>query len=483
MADFAVGDSVRFERRFSPGDFTAFSRLSGDANRLHHDAGFAERSQFGRPIVPLHMTLAPLSMIAGMIFPGEPSLYLGHEVSAVGPVFYDEPVSYSARIEAVNETHRVLTLRVLALHRMDVVLDATMRVRALVAEWDSPAPTQIRKASAARTALVTGATGDIGSAICVALAKLGWNLLLQDRKAGERRARLEQRLSLAGVKADFVSADLSDPKGRATLGASVSKHDDIALVVHAASPGVDADVSALVAVNFTALREITAAVLPQMLLGQSGSVVLLGSSATEYTTRGWEAYAGAKCMAGNLVDGIERSYAKYGVRGLTLMPGLVATRFSESFRGDSSALLPEEVAEALVRLASAPESASNVVMIEPGREVRGRSGFHSGSAAPAPAARAAPAAASPEPATSGSVATGAVTVIARELLRLPQSMDLADAALGITPGWDSLRHIELLLAIESKLQIRFAGDEMEHSHSLATLEALAERKLSEKRPR
>src|SRR6185436_16589741 len=98
FVNFSVGDSVSFTRRFSQADFDMFSRLSGDQNVLHHDAAVAAGSQFKRPILPLHITAAPLSAVAGMIFPGEPSLYLEHHLRAVGPAFYDEELTYSARI-------------------------------------------------------------------------------------------------------------------------------------------------------------------------------------------------------------------------------------------------------------------------------------------------------------------------------------------------------------------------------------------------
>ena len=207
--DFSTGDYVTFERSYSLADFAAFSTLSGDKNPLRCDADFGAKSSFGRLIVPMHITLAPLSMIAGMVFPGEPSLYLGHEVRATAPVYYDERIRYSARIETINPVERVLGLRVLALRGDEVVLDAAMRVQALVSEWKTPPALPVCKASQPALAVVTGAAGEIGSAIACGLGAKGWRLLLQDRGKEEPRRRLMARLAGLEAKAEFVAADLA----------------------------------------------------------------------------------------------------------------------------------------------------------------------------------------------------------------------------------------------------------------------------------
>jgi NADP-dependent 3-hydroxy acid dehydrogenase YdfG/acyl dehydratase/acyl carrier protein len=481
IGSFAVGDYVTFERSYSLVDFDAFSALSGDTNPLHHDFDYAARSPFIRPIVPLHLTLAPLSMIAGMVFPGAPSIYLGHEVWAARPVYYEETLCYSARVEAVNISHRVLTLRVLALRGKEVVLDAVLRVQCHSARWTTPPALPVHKGSQPSVAVVTGATGEIGSAISRALAKRGWRLVLQDRGGSERRIQLKRYLSSVQAVATFVTADLASVEGMTALATAVSSMDDIALIVHAASPLVTASVEELVAVNFTALKRMLDVVLAKLLARQSGTVVLIGSTATEYALPGWEAYAGAKSMAASLISGIERSYASYGVRGLNIMPGLVATRFSESYRGDSPALLPEEVAEEFLRIITDRDAAGNTVLLEVGRHSRGHLGFHELTDTVSP-----PSVITPVRTEGSSIAksNGAspslVAATIRRVLTLAEGTDLTDAGVGITPGWDSLKHIELLLEIESALGINFVSGEIEAAHHFSTLDALCRKKLADK---
>lgn len=479
----AVGDYVAFERCFTPQDFAAFSAISGDTNALHHDPERAAMSIYGEPIVPLHLTLSPLSMIAGMALPGEPSLYLGHEVRAIAPVLYGQTLCYSARVEAVNLSHRILTLRVLAVHGASVVLDATMRVRCLTEEWGTAPALPIRNSERPGLAVITGGTGDIGGALALRLAKSGWRLLLQDRGPGERRARLEKHLQRLNADTAFLTADLSTESGRAALASSVAGAEDLGLLLHTASPGVDAPLDALVGVNYKALRQTAEAALPRLLSRQRGAVVMLSTIAAERPLSGWEDYAAVKNMAAGFVDNLERSYSAYGVRGLTFMPGLVATRFSDAFRGKTPALAPEEVAEAVLAAVGDLQAKGNTIALDVSSMRRGHRGFHTvlhESPGADPAEQQTTALHVTDAEVNRQPERAAVIAVLQKCLRCKDASQLTEARLGQTPGWDSLKHIEILLSLERTLGLRFASGEIESTHSAPSLEALCRKKLAEK---
>lgn len=482
--DFAVGDYVSLRRRFSAEDFEAFSRLSGDRNPLHHDVDYATASEFGRTIVPLHLIAAPLSMIAGMMIPGEPALYLDHKLRAVRPVFYGDEITYSARVIATNRSHRILTLRVIAFRDRTVVLDGEMRVQVREQAWRSTPPVEIANAVTEKLAVVTGAAGAIGSAISLGLAKAGWGLVLHYRSDPAKAEALGEACEREGVKVELVKGSLSTAKDHARLAERLTRDVDRqpTALVHAASPPIDAKLDELAAVNYTALAELTDAMLPGMLRRQQGAVVLIGSSALETAPPGWEHYVAAKSMALSLVNTIHRNYAAYGVTGLTVALGYVRTAFSKPHRAASAAtLLPEEVAETVVACLADPAGAGGTYLVlEPNRLRRGSFGFRDAMHAASPSAVADPASATAtagaEPAAQGDAQD--LTRLIHRFFRLDSGTDLREGGLGLTPGWDSLRQIELLLTIERDFGISFDSAEIDRTYHYADLEALWRQKMA-----
>jgi aminoglycoside N3'-acetyltransferase/acyl carrier protein len=73
--------------------------------------------------------------------------------------------------------------------------------------------------------------------------------------------------------------------------------------------------------------------------------------------------------------------------------------------------------------------------------------------------------------------------LVRQLLKLPANADLSEAALGVTPGWDSLKQIEILVSLESEFDIRFLSSEMESLHRFTDLDSLCRTKLAERASR
>lgn len=466
FADFQVGDFAIFDKRFDADAFAAFSDLSGDANPLHHDAAYAAASEFEKPIVPMHMTMAPMSRIAGMIFPGDPSLYLGHEIRSSLPVFYGDQMTYSAQVIAINPTLRTLTIRVLVCRDADVVLDAEMRVMSRVETWEATANASDHRDLPVGYVLITGATGEIGTALSLAAAHRGCNLLLVDRGAGTKRTALADVLKpvlIKGQQVVHLTADLADADAVTGLCADLVKRGDVAHVIHAASPPLDASLGDLVQVNFAALRDISQAVLPSMLIRQGGQVVNIGTVATERVIAGWENYSAVKAMTTQFVTRFDKSHATFGVRGLNVIAGLVATAYSADVQGDSPAMLPQELADHVMAL-TLDDHAGQSVMVEWNDQRAGQYGFSTGSIhgglAPVAAAGVVAEGAAPVASLGGDVADQ-ISNILRNRLRLPADASLAGGGVGITQGWDSLRHIELVLELEGAFNIRYNAQDME----------------------
>lgn len=130
-------------------------------------------------------------------------------------------------------------------------------------------------------AVVTGASGGMGSAIARAFAAEGRALILSDLRAGPLEA-------LAATFADTVSVatvagDVTDPAYAAQIIAALAGRK-IGVLAHAAgvSPSM-ADGKRVFAINFTATKTLVEALLPNIARG--GSAVLIASNSGQIIAR------------------------------------------------------------------------------------------------------------------------------------------------------------------------------------------------------
>jgi short-subunit dehydrogenase/acyl dehydratase/acyl carrier protein len=483
FSDINVGDLAVFQQSYSTNDFDNFSAMSGDTNPLHHDVAYAALSEFDRPIVPMHITIAPFSRIAGMIFPGDPSLYLSHEVRSIMPVFYGDSLTYSARVVSINEALRTLTLRVLVLRGHEVVLDAQMQVMSRLDKW-MPKEGQLDFSPEQPVALITGATGEIGSALALDMARRGSNLVLVDRGESPKRAALREALvpiMSPTQTCEFVTADLVKPVDVDALCSMLESKGNVTSLFHSASPALTASLEDLVQVNYAALQKISQSMLPAMLTYQKGVVANIGSVSTERVIPGWHDYSATKAMASQFIGNFDRSHSEFGVRGLTVLSGLVATKYSASVQGGSPAMVPQELAESVLKSALDDRS-GKAVLIEWNGKRAGSYGFHDDRAA-TPLIIPTQITATPTQSTEESAAldtdlVNTISTVLRNRLGLAASADITSGGVGSTPGWDSLRHIELVLELEQVFGIRYGASEIEKMFTFSGVVDVTKAKLN-----
>jgi short-subunit dehydrogenase/acyl dehydratase/acyl carrier protein len=482
FTSFAAGDYVTFTRRFSAADFKAFEKLSGDSNPLHHDAAYASETRFKKPIVPIFLAASPLSAIAGTMLPGHRSLILSSSLRALAPVPYDMDIAYSAKVVSTLDAGSTLALRAIAFLGDQVLIDADLLVQVRDDVDASRAPAHdasvaIRRRNGKR-ALITGANGAIAGAVARALARAGWSLVLQQR--GTASEALARDCNEYGVEIETMAADLEKPKDVEVLCGKLRGREDITAVIHTASPALDAPLVALSSVNDAALRSIASTLIPSMLNAQDGHVLFLGSSAVQHNTRGWEDYIAAKTAASHWTLALNDRYGRFGIAGTVVAPGYVRTRYSDRHRpAEAEALLPEEVAERVVACLSGEKGAGQYVWLEPNALRFGAFGFRGADAAHAATA---PQAATPAK-TAAPVATGhAVDDLVRAFFGAAPDADLSEAGIDRYPGWDSLRHFELMLHLEQELAIRFSSTDLERTTDMQRLRAVvAERQAQVRR--
>lgn len=192
-----------------------------------------------------------------------------------------------------------------------------------------------------RLALVTGATSGIGREVCDFFAKKGLDLLISARNAQELERLRESLSRLVSVHA--FPADLSTPEGRSVLIEALHQHvPDV--VINNAGFGLYGDAlsyssenqSAILKVNGEAVLELSLEAARALISHAKKGVILNVSSAAAFQVfPSMAVYAAVKAFVNQFSQAFDWEVKPYGVRVLTICPGMVATNFQKRAGGDA----------------------------------------------------------------------------------------------------------------------------------------------------
>ena len=224
-----------------------------------------------------------------------------------------------------------------------------------------------------QTCAVTGASGGIGRAIALAMARAGGRLSLLDRdEAGlGETLRLVQQ---AGADARAIPCDVSDPASVAAAAqASTEAFGPCGVLVNNAGllrPGPLATISLaewnlLLSVNLTGYLLCAQQFGAQMRTRGGGAMVHIASIAAHHATGFSGAYSVAKAGIVMLSRQLATEWGSAAIRSNVVNPGMILTPLSQAFYDDPaitaarSAVIPagrigrpEDIAEAVLFLAS-----------------------------------------------------------------------------------------------------------------------------------
>ena len=233
-----------------------------------------------------------------------------------------------------------------------------------------------------RTALVTGASGGLGTHIAKRLAREGMNVAVSGRRE-DALAQVVGELEALGVEASAVPADLCDLSTIDPLveGVEAALGPIDLLVNNAGVESVGAftsytreELSSMVDVNLTAPLLLTHRLTPGMLERGRGHVVFISSMAGKVGPAFNEPYAATKAGLVGLTQSLRAEYLDAPVGFSVVCPGFIAgdgmyeRMVKEGHRSNRmmGETTPEKISDAVVRAIRE----NKAEMIESGAPVR-----------------------------------------------------------------------------------------------------------------
>jgi pteridine reductase len=234
---------------------------------------------------------------------------------------------------------------------------------------------------------VTGGAKRVGRATALALAEAGADVVVHANRSASEAEALARVLRRRGRKAAVVVGDLEDPARCETLvdeAARALGRLDVLVnnaAVFAPTPPGAPDAAAFdahMAVNARAVYLLTGAAARRMARRDGGCVVNLACSSAFSAWPGYVPYSASKAAVVAVTQGFAKAFAPK-VRVNAVAPGPILRALGSSEERNRAAVAatllkrwgrPEDVAQAVVYLATAPYVTGVVLPVDGGRRLR-----------------------------------------------------------------------------------------------------------------
>ncbi len=220
-----------------------------------------------------------------------------------------------------------------------------------------------------KRALVTGGSGDIGSAICKRLAQNGLHILVHANSRPERAEAVAADIREQGGSAEAIVFDVSNTEQCREVLSALAETAPIQVIVNNAGIHDDAPLAGMseaqwrkvIDVSLNGFFNVTQPLLLPMMGTRWGRVISLSSIAGSMGNRGQANYAAAKAGLHGASKSLAIELASRGITSNVVAPGVIQGSMAEQVFDTKRikeivpmqrAGRPEEVAEVVAFLAS-----------------------------------------------------------------------------------------------------------------------------------
>lgn len=219
-----------------------------------------------------------------------------------------------------------------------------------------------------RTALVTGGSGVIGSAICSRLAEHGFHVLVHGHRNASRATDLAQTIVDQGGSAEAVCFDVTDRSACAEVLQPIAQAAPVQVIVHNAGIHGDAPLAGMsgeqwdsvVDVSLNGFYNVVQPLLLHMIGTRWGRIISMSSVAAILGNRGQANYAAAKAGLHGATRALAVEVASRGITANVVVPGIIESEMASGFSPEQIAAMvpmkragrPQEVAALVGFLAS-----------------------------------------------------------------------------------------------------------------------------------
>jgi len=191
----------------------------------------------------------------------------------------------------------------------------------------------ITREAGVKTAMVTGGSGAIGTAICRVLATQGLHVIVHANRRLAEAERLAADITAAGATAEAVAFDVTDRAAAAEVLGRLDERAPIQVLINNAGVYDDAPLAGMSAaqwdrvidVSLNGFYNVTHPLLLPMIRTRWGRIINVSSVAGVIGNRGQVNYAAAKSGLHGATMSLALELASRGITVNAVAPGIIAS--------------------------------------------------------------------------------------------------------------------------------------------------------------
>jgi 3-oxoacyl-[acyl-carrier protein] reductase len=352
-------------------DIKRFVELTGDDNRLHTDTEYASKTSFKKPVAHGMLGASFISTIIGTKIPGDGALWFSQSLEFLLPVRIGDLLTVRAEVIKKDDRNQVIELKtdVINQHKQKVI-QGFAKVKVVEQETTLPASGE-EQLIERKVALVIGGSGGIGSAVCKALAKSGFDLGIHYFSNASAAGNVLSEVISSGNKAYIFKADITDKKEvQEMIDDVVQRMGTITVLVNCTTSKIPTikladlqwdDFELHLNNQIKGSFNLAQNVVPIMEKKGYGKIININSQALEAPSADWLPYITAKGALMGFTRALAFELAPKGIRVNSVSPGMADT--------DLIADIPDRVKMVIAaktplrRLATTDDIARSVVFL------------------------------------------------------------------------------------------------------------------------
>ena len=189
-----------------------------------------------------------------------------------------------------------------------------------------------------KVALVTGGSGNIGSAICLRLAQQNNHVIVHSNKHYDKAVVVVDKIISQGGSAEAIAFDVTDYEACTVKLESLIKQQPIQIIVNNAGLHIDAPLAGMkvhdwrkvIDVTVNGFYNVTQPLLMAMIATRWGRIVNMSSISGVMGNRGQSNYAAAKAALHGATKSLALELASRKITVNSIAPGIIQGHQSEA---------------------------------------------------------------------------------------------------------------------------------------------------------